>query len=93
MEYKHGVLASTNIAQQIHITNRYFKEESILQEKGSELRRMQSNQLGNVTEYLDGNNPGDSKCEPMYDWQLSSFPNCNCMHESDVMHMKMINTG
>ena len=32
-------------------------------------------------------------CEPMYDWQLASYPNCNSFHELDTPHMRMINKG
>ena len=32
-------------------------------------------------------------CEPMYDWQLESFPNCNKFHELDLSAMRFVNSG
>lgn len=32
-------------------------------------------------------------CKAMYPWQLEGFPNCNNLHELDMLHMKVINTG
>jgi len=44
----------------------------------------------NAEEFIDGYS---SNCEPMYDWQLKSYPACNNVHELDLMKMKVINTG
>ncbi|KAL9181740.1 hypothetical protein ACHAXT_012083 [Thalassiosira profunda] len=45
----------------------------------------------NADEFIDGYDW--SVCEPMYDWQMESFPNCNNFHEMDVHNMRVINTG
>lgn len=45
----------------------------------------------NADEFIDGYDW--SVCEPMYDWQLQSFPNCNKFHELDLHEMRVINTG
>lgn len=44
----------------------------------------------NAEEFIDGYS---SNCEPMYDWQLKSYPACNNVHELDLMKMRVINTG
>ena len=85
-------LTKTRIPEELQIKKRFFKKESIPHAKGWVLRTMRSEQNGNTTGHIDGNDDM-SKCEPMYDWQLSSFPNCNNVHELDVMHMRMINSG
>ena len=38
-------------------------------------------------------NDNSDNCEPMYDWQLESFPNCNKFHELDLSTMRFINSG
>ena len=43
----------------------------------------------NAAEYIDNSN----NCEPMYNWQLQSFPNCNKFHELDLSTMRFINSG
>ena len=46
----------------------------------------------NAQEYqMDGYD--SSACEPMYDWQLKSYPNCNNVHELNLQQMKLINSG
>ena len=35
----------------------------------------------------------ENVCEPMYDWQLESFPNCNKFHELDLSTMRFVNSG
>mmetsp|Transcript_2328 Transcript_2328/g.4154 ORF Transcript_2328/g.4154 Transcript_2328/m.4154 type:complete len:550 (-) Transcript_2328:226-1875(-) len=52
-----------------------------------------SHQDWNTTRHIDGDDSSSGKCKPMYDWQLSSFPNCNSFHELDVTQMRMINKG
>ena len=32
-------------------------------------------------------------CKPKHDWQSSSFLNCNILHETDLLEMKLINHG
>ena len=32
-------------------------------------------------------------CQPMHDWQLQSFPNCNSFHELDFTKMRYITSG
>ena len=44
----------------------------------------------NAAEYVGGYG---SACEPMYDWQLQSFPNCNKFHELDLSTMRFVNSG
>ena len=44
----------------------------------------------NAKDYIDYDT---DICEPMYDWQLQSYPNCNKAHELDMQHMRVINTG
>ncbi|KAL7537259.1 hypothetical protein ACHAXR_007695 [Thalassiosira sp. AJA248-18] len=45
----------------------------------------------NALDFIDGY---DWKvCEPMYDWQSKSYPNCNKFHELDLRSMRVINTG
>lgn len=50
---------------------------------------------GWVIKAVDGGNATghEGRCGPMYDWQTSSFPNCNSLHELDLGHMKKINSG
>ena len=31
---------------------------------------------------------GDSSCVPMAEWQISSYPNCNTIHEINLQHAK-----
>ena len=46
----------------------------------------------NAQEYqMDGYD--SSACEPMYDWQLKSYPNCNNVHELNLQQMRLINSG
>jgi len=45
----------------------------------------------NADEFIDGYDW--SVCEPMYDWQLKSYPSCNNVHELDLSTMRVINTG
>ena len=46
----------------------------------------------NAQEYqMEGYN--SSACEPMYDWQLKSYPSCNNVHELDLQQMRLINSG
>lgn len=45
----------------------------------------------NAEEFIDGYDW--AVCEPMYDWQLKSYPNCNKFHELDLLQLRMINTG
>lgn len=45
----------------------------------------------NAGEFIDGYNW--TVCEPMADWQLVSYPNCNKFHELDLQHMRLINSG
>lgn len=45
----------------------------------------------NAAYFVDGYNW--QICEPMYDWQLQSFPNCNKFHELDLSTMRFINSG
>ena len=35
----------------------------------------------------------EDNCEPMHDWQLQSFPNCNMFHELDLQEMRFIAKG
>ena len=44
-------------------------------------------------ENATGLGEGSGKCKPMHEWQLRSFPNCNCLHEADVTRMRIINSG
>ena len=39
---------------------------------------------------LDSSN---KQCEPMYDWQVQSFPNCNKFHELDLSTMSFVRSG
>ena len=42
----------------------------------------------NAQEYqMDGYD--SSACEPMYDWQLKSYPNCNNVHELNLQQMRL----
>eukprot|EP00986_Skeletonema_menzelii_P012506 scaffold6920_cov171-Skeletonema_menzelii.AAC.1 len=45
----------------------------------------------NAEEYVSGYDW--KSCEPMYDWQLQSFPNCNKFHELDLSTMRFVNSG
>jgi len=45
----------------------------------------------NAHDFIDGYDW--AVCEPMYDWQLQSYPNCNSFHELDYSHMRVINSG
>ena len=45
----------------------------------------------NADEFIDGYDW--NMCEPMAEWQLTSYPNCNSFHELDMPHMRMINKG
>jgi len=35
----------------------------------------------------------NKQCEPMYDWQVESFPNCNKFHELDLSTMRYVRSG
>merc|ERR1711957_1124856 len=58
-----------------------------------EVRSIPTGRSWNSTEHSTATGDGSGKCRRMYDWQLSSFPNCNNLHELDVARMRVINSG
>jgi len=44
----------------------------------------------NALDYIDEDT---DVCEPMADWQLGGYPNCNSFHEVDMRRLRVINSG
>ena len=44
----------------------------------------------NALDYIDEDTDA---CEPMADWQLGAYPNCNSFHEVDMRRLRVINSG
>ena len=86
-------LSPTNnlLTYQVPIPSIQFSSESFQPEEEGYYPIEPSWYQPNAAYFMDGVDL--EQCEPMADWQLASFVDCNKFHELDLSKMRMINRG
>uniref|UniRef100_A0A7S4MR83 Protein kinase domain-containing protein n=1 Tax=Odontella aurita TaxID=265563 RepID=A0A7S4MR83_9STRA len=51
-------------------------------------KRKKSKWYNNKQRYAIGDSKGRENCKAQYEWQETSFPSCNAVHEVDLSHMR-----